>query len=116
MQTTGSPAQLALAADRKNLRADAQDLSFVVVELVDATGRRCFAADHEVEFTLSGPGTIAAIGSGDLSTTASYQANPRRVFQGRALVVVRTTQEAGEITLTATVQGLDHAQIILRSR
>lgn len=105
-----------LTVDRSELSADGQDLAFVTVETVDAEGRRRFDADDIVKITLTGPGTIAAIGSGDLSSTESYQANPRRAFQGRALVNVRATREAGEITLTAKVEGLEHAKTILRSR
>jgi beta-galactosidase len=109
LATAGAPTQLRLTADRTALKADGQDLAFVTVEVLDAAGRVVPHADASVTYTLTGPGTLAGIGSGDLTTTESYRANPRRVFQGRALVVVRTTGSAGELMLTANANALKPA-------
>jgi beta-galactosidase len=63
-------------------------------------------ADQEVQFAISGPGVIAAVGNGDGKDTAAYQGDRRKLFQGRALVVVRTSKQGGPIHLTATAPGL----------
>lgn len=66
------------------VHADGQDLSFVTVEAVDEQGRLQPHADQEVEFSLGGPGVIAAVGNGDAQDPASYQGNRRKLNQGRA--------------------------------
>ena len=50
--------------------------------------------------------TIAAVGNGDGQDDASYQGDRRKLFQGRALVVVRTSRQAGPITITARTRRL----------
>ncbi len=114
--TAGKPAALRLSADRTRLRADGQDLSFVSVEALDAHGRRRPDADQEVEFALDGPGLIAALGNGNGSDPAPYQGTRRRLFRGRALVVVRSTRQAGAIRLRASAPGLTEASVTIRTR
>jgi beta-galactosidase len=116
LTTAGKPVKLRLTADRAMLRADAEDLSFVTVEALDADGRLQSNADQDVQFAISGAGVIAAVGNGDGQDTASYQGNQRKLFQGRALVVVRTSKSAGPIRLTATAAGLSAGTIDVHAK
>jgi beta-galactosidase len=59
---------------------------------------------------------IAAVGNGNGQDNASYQGDRRKLFQGRALVVVRTSQQAGAIKLTAKAPGLSDGSVILQSK
>jgi beta-galactosidase len=104
--TAGKPARLRLIADRTVLGADGQDLAFITVEALDAEGRFQPEANQEVQFAITGPGVIAAVGNGDGQDSATYQGDRRKLFQGRALVVVRTSKQGGPIHLTATAPGL----------
>ena len=65
------------------------------MEAVDANGQPHPNAEHQVSFTLKGPGTIAAVGSADMSSEEPYQGNQRKLFHGKALVVVRASRTAG---------------------
>jgi beta-galactosidase len=113
--TAGPAHRIRLTADRKAIRAGRQDLCFVTVEVVDAEGNLCPDADHSIEYKLEGPATIAAVGSGDLTSRESYQANPRRVYQGRGLVVVRSGDEADELKLAASAEGLESDTISIET-
>jgi beta-galactosidase len=97
------------------LLADGQDLAFIHVETVDSDGRVYPHTNDSVTYTLTGPARIAAIGNADLTSTESYQANPRSLSEGRALIVLRTTREAGEIVLTAAAPRLEPATLTLSS-
>jgi hypothetical protein len=58
-------------ADRGSKVASGQwagPLSFITVEAVDAGGRPHPNADHQVTCSLQGPGAIAGVGNGDLTT------------------------------------------------
>jgi beta-galactosidase len=68
-----------------------------------------------VRFALRGRGVIAGIGNGDMTTLESYQANPHHLFQGRAVVVIRSTAEAGRLKLTASAPGLADGAMTIRS-
>jgi beta-galactosidase len=116
LTTAGAPARVRLTADRASIRADGQDLSFVTVEAVDAEGRLQPNADQEVQFSTSGPGVIAAVGNGDGKDGAPYQSDRRKLFQGRAQVVVRASRERGPIHLTATIPGLSPGVVTIDAR
>ena len=115
--TTGKPAQIGLRADRSELRADGDDLSFVTVRIEDGDGNMIPDADHLVNFKVSGAGEIAAVGNGNAATTESFQASHRKAFNGLCMVIVRTKRgEKGKIEIEATSQGLEPVTIILQSK
>jgi beta-galactosidase len=116
LTTAGKPVKLRLTADRTVVQADDQDLSFITVEAVDAEGRFQPNADQEVQFAIIGPGTIAAVGNGDGEDSASYQGDRRKLFQGRALVVVRASRQSGAITVTATAQSLSDGSVTIQTK
>lgn len=98
------------------MRADGQDLAFFTVEAVDAQGQIQPNADHKVQFAIVGPGTIAAVGNGDGKSNERYQGDQRALFNGRALVVVRTSRTPGSIHLTASVPGLNPAAATVKAQ
>jgi beta-galactosidase len=116
LTTAGNAVGLRLTADRTQIQADGEDLSFVTVEAVDAQGRFQPHADQEVQFFISGPGVITAVGNGDGQDAASYQGNSRKLFDGRALVVIRTSRDAGPIKLTAGTSGLTDGAVTIDSQ
>jgi beta-galactosidase len=115
LTTAGNATGLRLTADRPVIHADGEDLSFVTVEAVDSEGRWQPQADQEVQFSINGPGVIAAVGNGDAQDPASYQGTRRQLYGGRALVVVRTSRQSGPITLTGRVQGLSAGTATLQA-
>jgi beta-galactosidase len=115
LRTAGQPARLRLTADRSVIQADGEDLSFLTVEAVDGEGRFQPNADQEVQFELSGPGTVAAVGNGDGKDGASYRGDRRRLFQGRALVVVRSSRQSGAIHVRAVTSGLKEATVTIQA-
>ena len=115
LTTAGNPARVRLTADRTELQADGQDLSFITLEAVDRKGQIDPNADQEVEFTIKGPGVIAAVGNGDGQDPAAYQGNHCKLFHGRALVVVRTSTKEGSIRLTAASPGFSKGVVELHA-
>jgi beta-galactosidase len=116
LTTTGQPARLRLTADRPAVQADGQDLSYVTVEAVDAGGRFQSNANQQVQFAISGPGLILAVGNADGRDNESYQGTLRKLYQGRALVVIRTSKQGGPIRLTATAPGLSDAAVTIEAK
>ncbi|WP_045689494.1 glycoside hydrolase family 2 TIM barrel-domain containing protein [Hymenobacter sp. AT01-02] len=116
LRTATPPTRLALKADRTELRADGQDLSYITVELVDEQGTRHPKAQFPLTFEVTGPGVIVGVGNANPTSTESYQSPQRTTWQGRALVVVKATRQPGTITLRAQGQALPAASIALESR
>jgi beta-galactosidase len=106
LTTVADPVEIVLTADHSELNADGQDLSYIVVELVDDNGVRNPKAQNLVNFEIEGPGAIAAVGSSNPFGLESFRLPKRKAFQGRCLVVIRASREPGEIKLTASSEGL----------
>ena len=117
MQTTGPASQIKLDADRKIIRPDGLDLSFVTVTIADADDLLAPRSNNRVRFSLEGPGEIIATDNGDATSHESFQAKERAAFNGLCLVVVRSKAgEAGKIILKAEADGLKGASILIRSK
>jgi len=115
LATTGKPAQIRLTADRATIKADGSDLCYITVEVLDDAERLDPIAEDNIYFTVRGAGKILAVGNGNPLSEELYVGNQRKVYRGRALVVVKSTDEAGEIRLTAQADGLDGAEILIKT-
>jgi beta-galactosidase len=83
---------------------------------VDAKGRLNLQAEHTVHFTVEGPGTIAAVGSGDPMNTELYRGDHHQVYGGRCMVVVKAGKTPGEIRLRVEADGLESSEVRIASR
>ncbi len=113
--TAGKPARIELSVDRKDIQANAQDLAYVTVRIVDAEGHICPDADNLVKFSLTGPGKIAGVGNGDATCHEDLQASQRTAFHGLCLAVLQSTREPGELKLTASADGLTGDAVSVRA-
>jgi beta-galactosidase len=115
LNSAGQPNQIKLTADRTNIIADNQDLSYVTVELLDQNGVRNPLAENRLDFSVDGPGQIIAVANGNPMSTESYQGRERKAWQGRCLVIVKPTKQQGTITLNANASGLPTASLNMNS-
>jgi beta-galactosidase len=115
LSTTGEPAQIQLIADRETIQAGGFDLCYITVKVTDDEGRLHPTADNDIFFTINGPGKILAVGNSNPVSEELYVGNQRKVHRGRAMVVIKSTNEPGEIHLTAQADGLEGAKIITSS-
>jgi beta-galactosidase len=116
LKSAGEPAAVRMSADRNDLLADGQDLSYVTVEIVDAEGVRVPNADKQVRFELEGAGSLAAVVNSKPDSLESFQQPERMTFEGRCMAIVRTTRAPGSITLKAHVDGLPECKVLLRTQ
>ena len=120
LTTAGPPAaiKLTLHTAPGGMRADGEDMALIDVEVVDAKGNRCPTDDARVDFTWSSTGrAISATGpaiwrggynSGKINSTNNLYLNTE---DGINRVAMRSTLQAGSVTLTATRQGLKPATV-----
>lgn len=116
LETAGHPAKIRLSPDRKTISANGLDLSYITVEITDSLHRLVPNAHHRISFSIQGPATIAGIDNGNLRDTDPYQANNRRVFNGRAVIVLRSTRNSGAVTLTAHTPELPSTSVIITTQ
>src|SRR5665647_3543549 len=104
-----------LTADRKEILANGQDLSYVTIEITDKDGIFQPNAANRLHFKIDGPGVIAGVDNADLKDTDPYVGNTRKAWKGRALVVIKSNRNAGDIKLTVTSPDLTEAEINIKS-
>ncbi len=105
VKTAGAPARVALVPDRARIRADGEDLSFVTVRVEDRAGVEVPTAEPLIRFRVSGPARIVGVDNGDQISHTSFQAKQVRLFNGRAVVIIRSNGRPGTATLTAEADG-----------
>lgn len=114
MRTAGAPAAIRLTPDRKKLSVAGQDLSYILVEAVDAKGNLCPLADTMIHFDVQGPATIAGVGNGNPMSFESFQSDHYKLFYGKAMLIIRTEGKSGDIRITAAAEGLRKGKTKLR--
>jgi beta-galactosidase len=115
IKTAGKPAKIQLVADRKNLKANGEDLSFITVKVLDDQGNLVPYADDLINFTIKGEGFIAAVDNGLQTSKEPFKASYRKAYNGQCLVIVQTKEKKGTIVLRANAKGLQTASVSLQS-
>ena len=121
VETTGAPARISLTADRPVIQADNRDVTVCNIELQDKKKRFVPTACNDLTITVSGPVRILGVGNGD----PAYQATERptdadartyqvKAFNGLAQVLLQSTGEAGEATLTVVSENLPETSCVLK--
>src|ERR1700761_2095690 len=116
IHTAGKPAKIELVADRKNIKADGKDLSFITVKILDKDGNVVPDADNLVNFKINGQAFIASVDNGDPINHDPFKADYRKAFNGLALAIVQSKEKGGNITFTAKSKGLQSATVVLQSK
>ena len=115
LETSDKAVAIDLIADRTELNADGQDLSYISIEMKDTNGILNPNAENQLTFSINGPGVIAGVDNANLKDTDLYVANSRKTWKGKALVIIRSTKKAGDITLTVTSPGMKESSINIKT-
>jgi len=113
IKTAGTPAALQLSAwteltgtvlsefcDENSLRTvPVSSLAFITVSLTDSEGTLIPQADDQLTFEVSGAGTFEAVCNGDATSLESFKSPTMKLFNGQLVVIVRSAQEPGILTL-----------------
>jgi len=106
LKTAEAPAKIVLTAERTKVPHDWDDVVYVRAAVTDANGVTVPYATNVIHFALAGPGQIAAVDNGSITDHDPFHAAQRRAWQGTCVAILRATASAGEITLTASGDGL----------
>jgi beta-galactosidase len=115
ISTAGEPYRVQLKADRRLIKADGKDLSFITVTVLDKNNNPVPNANLLIKFTVSGTGILKAVDNGSQTDPDPFIANEHRVFNGLGLAVIQSKGQAGEITIKAMADGLQPAKLNIES-
>jgi beta-galactosidase len=111
--TAGRARKLKMTADRMKMKPSRDDLSYVMVTVVDNEGRLVPDAVVPVSFSVTGMGEITAVGNANPKDVASFRRPSRKTFHGTCVVVVRPNGKPGPIEVRAESPGLGFANMRL---
>lgn len=106
IQTAGAVSKLDIDVDRSTIKADGQDLSFLVFQLKDAQGVNVQTDDRMIKVTVEGEGRLLGVDSGDLRKEITFAGNTVKTYWGRAQAIVQSTRKAGTIRVCIEADGL----------
>lgn len=115
VKTAGKPHHLVLDADRKTIKADGEDISFVTVSVVDKDGVPCPTATNQLNFKVSGAGTYKAACNGDATSLEIFHEPTMKLFSGKLVVLVQSTDKPGDMQLEVSGSGLGTGTLKLTS-
>jgi beta-galactosidase len=116
IETTGEPVRLKAEADNNIWKADGMDLQHVQITVLDKKNRRVQTTNQDVRFTVEGNAQIVGVVNGDINSDELHVASHRRLFNGSCTVILRSTKEAGPVTLTAVSPGLKPVKVKLSTK
>jgi beta-galactosidase len=113
LNSIGQPERIELSPDLKTLKNDGRQVSTIAVLVVDRNGNRIPDAAQTVTFEVAGAGRLMGVGNANLTDGSPVTAGQAKVYQGRAVAVVRSGAQPGKITVRATAPGLAAGEVVL---
>jgi len=102
LRTSGEPSSLRLTTDRKQIKADGQDLAYIKVEVIDKDGNIVPDASIPVNVKVSGKATLLAAANANFKDIEPKTSPNVTTYKGQAIIVVRSGKNAGKATITAS--------------
>ena len=105
IQTSGKAVRLSALADNIEWKADGMDLMHVRLEAIDSKGRRVPMAQDELTFEIEGDAQIVAVTNGDINSDELNVQNHRRLWNGSAMVILRSGRNPSKVVLRTKANG-----------
>ena len=128
IETTGEAVALKLVPDMETWHADGTDLMHVRIYAVDKKGRRVMnvkdaKAFDKLTFTVKGDANIVAVDNGNITSdelhigkTQLEKTIQRHLYQGSALVILRSSDKPGKIELSVVGEKMKARKLVLNTK
>lgn len=110
--TAGSETVLQVICDKDKLKADGEDLAYIDITLTDQNGIYK-PLEKKITVKVEGSGSLLGIGSGNPRTEESYTGSSFTSYNGRITAVIRAAEQAGDIKITVSSNGLSEQIVYL---
>ena len=113
--TTEEPYALAMHPDKRQVKASTREVVHITTEVVDKAGTLNHLSQHEVNYSLDGPGRIRVIDNGDLADHTAPGSGSREVRKGKQLLILQAGGEPGDLIIKASAEGLKSSSVKIKS-
>ena len=115
VKTAGNPYQIILNPDIKTIKANGEDLAYVTATVIDKNGIPCPTATNQLQIKVEGKGKFRAACNGDATSLELFHLPTMKLFSGKLVILVQSTEVAGDIKLSVTGKGLKKGVTTLTS-
>lgn len=116
IETTGKAVSLKVTPEDSEWKADGTDLMHLRIEAVDSKGRRVPMAQNELKFEVEGDACIVGVSNGDINSDELNVTDHRRLWNGSALVILRSGRTASKVTFKTSADGYKTVKTLLTTR
>ncbi len=114
LATANMPVGMEITVDKTQMLANGEEVSHIIVQLIDEYQNPVRLKDIELEFVLAGKSLhCLGIDNGSPRNTSSFQVDQLKTHNGRALMIVQATMEPGEGSITVNGPGIASKTITL---
>lgn len=109
------PVKVSLKTDKVSLVANGNDLTFIEISVVDQNDVPVANARNRINVSVSGAGRLVGLDNGDSTDYEEYKGTSRKLFSGKLLAIIASTNEPGEIMVNVSSTSLSGASMLLTS-
>ncbi|MBQ2953312.1 MAG: DUF4982 domain-containing protein [Clostridia bacterium] len=115
-RTPGDSRRIVLTCEASGaLIANGEDIAFVTVAMVDEKGNPVDNACDRVHMSVTGEGRLLGLDNGDSTDRDGYKTTTRRLFGGKLLAMIGSTDRMGVIRVEVTSPGKEPAVLEIRT-
>ena len=114
IKTAGKPHHLVAIPHRNILTADGDDLCYITIQVADKDGNLVPTDSRRVKYKVAGAGTFEATANGDPTSLLPFQNKEMDLFSGAATAILRSSNQKGVITFTASAKGVKPATVTIQ--
>ncbi|WP_298536835.1 glycoside hydrolase family 2 TIM barrel-domain containing protein [uncultured Algibacter sp.] len=114
--TVNESKAITLTADAKSISANYNDVVHIEAQFTDANGNPSMTDDREITFEIKGPAKLLGVDNGWKKSVQKFQTNVNTTHNGKTLLIVQATGEAGTIEVIAHVDGMEDVSVTIQSK
>ena len=115
LRSAGKEKQLMLTAEKDKIKADGQSLLYLNISVTDEEGTVKVLENKRIKVSLQGEGRLIAAGSAAPLNEESYTSSECALYYGKALAIIRSTKNKGEIKVTVECENLESKSITVKT-
>lgn len=97
------------------LLANGEDLAFIEITTQDANHNFVANARNRVNVQVTGEGRLVGLDNGDSTDYEQYKGSSRKLFSGKLMAIIASTDKPGDIKISVTGEGLVPTELTIKS-
>lgn len=116
LRTSGHAVRLSAMSDVREpeFTPDGMTLRHITISAVDSRGDVVPDENRQLTVTVDGPAEIAGFINGDIRTPETFDSPVHSLWNGKAQLILRSTQEPGAVKVTVSAEGLKKSTLKVR--